>query len=153
MWGLCKAIRPKARAREQLLGTAFRLTLLRQHCRQPLSASALGKAITGTQFNYSGPNYAAVKATNDRAIASGLSGGYDGNEILTNKDKAIIGYDPNNPASSDAANAIAGSRYNGSLTGEITSDFLSTLKDYLELSDDTIQEMQYRLSQLTYGNF
>jgi hypothetical protein len=142
----------KSTSKRGAFGDSISLNTSASALQATLSASALDKAITGTQFNYSGPNYAAVKATNDRAIASGLSGGYDGNEILTNKDKVIIGYDPNNPASSDAANAIAGSRYNGSLTGEITSDLLSTLKDYFELSDDTIQEMQYRLSQLTDGN-
>ncbi len=62
-----------------------------------LSASTLDKAATGTQFNYSGPNLAAVTATNEKAITSGLSGGFDLNEILTDEDKAVTRYDPNDP--------------------------------------------------------
>jgi hypothetical protein len=49
----------------------------------------------------------------------------------------------------NAANAIAGSRYSGSLGGDISSDFLSTLQDFYALSDASVQGMQYRLSQLT----
>jgi hypothetical protein len=47
----------------------------------------------------------------------------------------------------NVANAVAGSRYSGSLTGNITSDFLSSLQNYYQLSDAAIQGMQDRLSK------
>ncbi len=114
-----------------------------------LAASALDRATSGTEFNYIGPNLAAVTATNDKAIASGLSGGYDLNEILTDEDKAITGFDANDPSTFNAAaHAIADARYRGKLDGNITADFLSTLQGSYELSDAIIQGMEYRLSQI-----
>ena len=114
-----------------------------------LAVSALDEATGGTEFNYSGPNLAAVTATNDKAIASGLSGGYDLNEILTDEDKAITGFDANDPFTFNAAaHAIADARYRGKLDGNITAEFLSTLQDSYELSDATIQSMESRLGQM-----
>lgn len=117
-----------------------------------LSASALDNA-TGTQLKYSGANLAAVTATNDQAKASGLSGGFDLSEILTDKDKAITGYDPNDPNPNLAAIIIGSSRYSGQLTGDITSNFLSTLQTFNDVSDAFVQKLQYNLAQYEkYGN-
>ncbi|OJY65569.1 MAG: hypothetical protein BGP09_21620 [Rhizobium sp. 60-20] len=114
------------------VGNSNSLSSSTSSLQSPLAISALDKAATRTSFNYSGPNLAVVTATNDKAIASGLSGGYN----------------PNDPNFMNAANAIAGARYEGRLTGEVTSDFLSNVQNYHNLSDAIVQGMQARLSSI-----
>ncbi|WP_349958818.1 hypothetical protein [Rhizobium sp. ZPR3] len=146
--GMMKDEKTKAATTGAAIGNSNSLNSSSSSLQSSLAASALDKAASGMEFRYSGPNLAAVTATDQWAKECGLSGGYDLNEILTDQDKAVSGFDPNDLTPNAAAMALADARYSGRLNGDISSEFISSLQNYYDLSDATIQGMQDRFNNL-----
>ena len=85
-------------------------------------------------FNYTGPNQTQVAADNAQAVADGFNGGgFSLSDILTANDKQLTGYQPGAPIN-QAAIALASYRFNGSVTGEVTSQFVDAIKNSIATS-------------------
>jgi hypothetical protein len=89
--------------------------------------------ITGIQggFKAAATASSTQSAREESARADGLFNTFDIGDTLTSNDKDLVQWDPGSGKVNQAAVALAGYRQSGAITGEVRSDFVDTLKNFI----------------------